>query len=86
MMGWNERAERAETKAMFWEQEYHAQKAEIERLRASNAELLAALVQCAADFRSEPGTVMSTAGSLAREFMQRQEIASAAIAKAGEHT
>ncbi len=32
-MGWNKRAERAETKAMFWEEEYHAQKAEIERLR-----------------------------------------------------
>ncbi len=40
MMGWNKRAERAETKAMFWEEEYHAQKAEIERLCADNHKLM----------------------------------------------
>ncbi len=49
MMGWNKRAERGETKAMFWEEEYHAREAwrqnqenelgaKIERLRAERDE------------------------------------------------
>jgi hypothetical protein len=50
---------------------------EIERLRA-------ALAHCAASFQAEPGTVMSTAGQVAREFQRRLQIAAEALAASNQ--
>lgn len=48
---------------------------EIYRLEAENEQLRAALRECGADWKSEPGTVMGTAGQVAREFKRRMQIA-----------
>lgn len=48
-------------------------------LTAQNFRLRAALEQCAAEWKSSPGTVMGIAGELAREFKRRQQIAADAI-------
>lgn len=45
---------------------------EIERLRA-------ALAQCAAEFKTAPGTVLSAAAEVQREFARRMEIADKAL-------
>ena len=46
--------------------------AEIEQLKA-------VIRECGAEWRSEPGTVMSTAGQVAREFQRRMELAANAL-------
>jgi hypothetical protein len=58
----------------------HRYSDEINALRAQIDRLRNALSECAADYESPPGTVMSTAGHLAREFIRRQQLAADALA------
>lgn len=52
------------------------------RLIAAAPDMLAALKECAAEFRSGPCTVTEGYAIAAHEFLRRMEIASAAISKA----
>lgn len=61
------------------------QNAVARRMHAAN-DLLAALKECAADFRSPPCTISEGYALAAHEFMRRQKIARAAIAKAEGET
>ncbi len=53
--------------------------AELTRLRAQNAEMLAALKECGADWSSSPGTVMSAQIEINQEFQRRLNIAATAV-------
>lgn len=62
------------------EAERHTHRKDNEYLLGEIGRLRAALAECAADFATNPGTVMSAQVEINREFQRRMEVAGAALA------